>query len=49
MLIFGLKMGVDVLNYNDWAKQARIKRSKTFENIRKVMRNVRKYLKMRAF
>jgi len=29
-----------VLKYNDWAKQARIKRSKTFENFRKIAPNV---------
>ena len=46
LLIFGLKMGVDVLNYNDWAKQARIKRLKTFENIRKYSKNGAKRLKI---
>jgi len=46
MVIFGVKMGVNVLKYNDWAKQARIKRSKTFENIRKYSKNDVKRLKI---
>jgi len=34
-----------MLNCNDWARQARQKRSKTFENFRKMVRNVWKYSK----
>jgi len=40
-----VKMGIGVLRYNGWVRWARQKRSKRAENIRKVMRNVRKYSK----
>ncbi len=40
VLVFGVKMGIGVLRYNDWARQAKQKRSKTFENVRKIARNV---------
>jgi len=36
MLVFGVKMGFGGLICRVWANQVRKKRSKTFENIRKV-------------
>jgi len=46
MWVFGVKMGIGVLRYNGWARRARQKRSKTFENIRKYSKNDAKRLKI---
>jgi len=51
MFVFGLKMGVGGLICRVWVKQARKKRSKTFENVRKrskIFKNIQKYSKNRA-